>query len=78
MPFVVRAAVALLSGIGARLLGFFAVWRVLVGTAFDSVTDPTNTTPWLLIGIFLPGVTTSALVFRADSRATSHKAPATT
>lgn len=68
MPFVVRAAIALLSGIGAALLGFFAGWRVLVGTAFDSVTDSANTTPWLLAGIFLPGITMSVVVFRTISR----------
>src|SRR5262245_54172691 len=37
MSFGMRAV---LAGIGAGLLGFWAVWRTLIGTAFDSLPGP--------------------------------------
>jgi hypothetical protein len=69
MSFVMRTVVSLLAGIGAGLLGFWAVWRSLIGTAFDSVPGPGYDT-WLLAGIFIPGVVVPLVVFRQISRAT--------
>ena len=69
MPFVTRTIVALLAGIGAGLLGFWTVWRSLIGTAFDSVPGP-GYDAWLLAGIFIPGVVVPLVVFRQISRAT--------
>jgi hypothetical protein len=66
MSFFSRAAIALLTGIGAGLLGFWAVWSVIVrvlaanpGIGFDA---------WLLGGIFVPGTVIPLLVFRSISR----------
>ena len=69
MSFATRATVSLLAGIGAGLLGFWAVWRSLIGTAFDSVPGP-GYDAWLLAGIFIPGVVVPLVVFRQISRAT--------
>jgi hypothetical protein len=69
MSFVTRAIVSLLAGIGAGLLGFWTVWRSLIGTAFDSVPGP-GYDAWLLAGIFIPGVVVPFVVFRELSRAT--------
>jgi hypothetical protein len=40
MSFVTRAVISVLTGVGAGLLGFWAVWRSLIGTAFDSAAGP--------------------------------------
>ncbi|VTR95660.1 unnamed protein product [Gemmata massiliana] len=71
MSFLLRAAIALLAGIGAGLIGFWivwsAVWKVVgehPGIGHDS---------WLLAGIFVPGVVSSVLVFRGVSRAVAIK-----
>ena len=69
MSFVMRAVISLLAGIGAGLLGFWAVWRTLIGSAFDSVPGP-GYDGWLLAGIFVPGVVASVVVFRQISQAT--------
>jgi hypothetical protein len=69
MSFVTRAVVSLLAGIGAGLLGFWAVWRSLIGAAFDSVPGP-GYDAWLLAGIFIPGVLVPVVVFRQISLAT--------
>jgi hypothetical protein len=69
MSFGTRAVISLLAGIGAGLLGFWAVWRTLIGTAFDSVPGP-GYDGWLLAGIFVPGIVASVLVFRQISQAT--------
>ena len=69
MSFVMRAVISLLAGIGAGLLGFWAVWRSLIGTAFDSVPGP-GYDAWLLAGIFIPGVVVPLVVFRQISQAT--------
>jgi hypothetical protein len=74
MSFAMRAVVSVLAGIGAGLLGFWAVWRSLIGTAFDSVPGP-GYDGWLLAGIFIPGPVIAVVVFRQISRAThSHNA----
>lgn len=68
MPFMMRAAISLLAGIGAGLLGFWAVWRTLIGTAFASVPGP-GYDGWLLAGIFIPGIAVPVVVFRQLSTA---------
>jgi hypothetical protein len=67
MSLAMRAAISLLSGIGAGAVGFWAVWTVLVGSPLDT-PEPGNT-PWLLTGIFLPGLAVTAFVFHRMSRA---------
>jgi hypothetical protein len=69
MSLVTRAVISLLAGIGSGLLGFWVVWRSLIGTAFDSVPGP-GYDGWLLSGIFVPGVVASVVVFRQISQAT--------
>lgn len=69
MSFVTRAVISLLAGIGAGLLGFWAVWRTLIGSAFHSVTDPGHVN-WLIAGIFVPGLIVPVVVFRQISLAT--------
>lgn len=73
MSFARRAVIALLAGIGAGLLGFWAVWRCLVGTVWDAAPGAGHD-GWLLAGIFLPGVLVPLVVFRAVSRATAGRA----
>jgi hypothetical protein len=69
MSFTMRAVISLLAGIGAGVLGFWAVWRTLIGTAFASIPGP-GYDGWLLAGIFIPGIVVPVLVFRQLSRAT--------
>ena len=69
MSFAMRAVISVLAGIGAGLLGFWAVWRTLIGTAFDSVPGP-GYDEWLLAGIFIPGLVVAVVVFRQISLAT--------
>jgi hypothetical protein len=73
MSLATRVTISLLAGIGAGLLGFWAVWRSLIGTAFTSVPGP-GYDGWLLAGIFLPGVVVPVLVFRQVSLATRRHA----
>jgi hypothetical protein len=73
MSFTMRAAVSLLAGIGAGLLGFWAVWRTLIGTAFTSVPGP-GYDGWLLGGIFIPGIVVPVVVFRQLTLATRRHA----
>jgi hypothetical protein len=72
MSFATRAIISLLAGIGAGLLGFWGVWRCLIGTAWDPITDP-GCTKWLLAGIFIPGVLVPLAVFHRLGQATSQK-----
>ena len=69
MSFTTRAVISVLAGIGAGLLGFWAVWRSLIGTAFDSIPGP-GCEGWLLAGIFIPGLLVPVVVFRQISLAT--------
>ena len=69
MTLAVRAVISLLAGAGAGLIGFWAVWRTLIGTAFDSAPGA-GYDGWLLAGIFIPGVLVPLAVFRQISRAT--------
>ena len=73
MSFAMRAVISLLAGIGAGLLGFWAVWRTLIGAAFDSVPGP-GYDGWLLGGIFIPGIVVPVVVFRELSLATRRRA----
>jgi hypothetical protein len=74
MSFAMRAAISVLAGIGAGLLGFWAVWRSLIGTTFASVPGP-GYDAWLLAGIFIPGPVAAVVVFWQISRATRRNAP---
>jgi hypothetical protein len=69
MSLATRAVISVLAGIGAGLLGLWAVWRTLIGTAFDSVPGP-GYEGWLLAGIFVPGPVVAVVVFRQISLAT--------
>jgi hypothetical protein len=69
MSFATRAVISLLAGVGAGLLGFWTVWRSLIGTAFDLIPGP-GYDGWLLAGIFVPGVAAPLVVFRTLTRAT--------
>ena len=69
MSLTARVTISLLAGIGAGLLGFWAVWRSLIGTAFASVPGP-GYDGWLLAGIFIPGVVVPVVVFRRISQMT--------
>ena len=73
MSFVTRAVISVLAGVGAGHLGFWAVWRSLIGTAFTSVPGP-GYDGWLLAGIFIPGVVVPVVVFRQVSLATRRHA----
>jgi hypothetical protein len=73
MSFLMRAVISLLAGIGAGLLGFWAVWRTLIGSVFDSVPGP-GYDGWLLAGIFIPGIVVPVVVFRQLSIATRRHA----
>jgi hypothetical protein len=67
MPFLTRAVIAILAGIGASTLGFVAIWNFVERVLH---ADPgVGYTPWLLTAIFTPLVLVPALVFRAVSRA---------
>ena len=67
MPFLTRAVIAILAGIGAGTLGFGAVWNFVERVLH---ADPgVGYTPWLLAAIFVPGVVVPVLVFRAVSHA---------
>jgi hypothetical protein len=69
MPFLTRAVIAILAGIGAGTLGFGFVWKFAEQVLHD---DPgVGYTPWLLAGIFGPMVLVQLLVFRATSLATA-------
>jgi len=72
MSFITRALISMLSGLGAGLLGFWFVWRCLIGTAWDQVPGP-GYDAWLLAGIFIPGVLVPVAVFRKLSLATSRQ-----
>lgn len=61
MSLAMRAVISLFAGIGAGTVGFWAVWRMLVGSPLD--TPEPGCTPWLLTGIFLPGLTVTGFVF---------------
>jgi hypothetical protein len=75
MSLATRAVISLLAGIGAGLLGFWAVWRTLIGNAFASVPGP-GYDGWLLGGIFIPGVVVPVVVFRQISLATHRRVAA--
>ena len=63
MSFAARAVISLLAGIGAGLLGFWAVWTAVVGSLWDSLPGP-DYSNWFLAGIFIPGILVSLIAFR--------------
>jgi hypothetical protein len=66
MAFAMRAVIALLSGVGAGVVGFWAVWQSL-RLAFGA-NPAIGHDAWLVAGIFGPGVLGVVLVFVAVSR----------
>jgi hypothetical protein len=75
MSFGMRSALSVLAGIGAGVVGFYSVWRCLIGSTFQSVPGP-GYDEWLVAGIFVPGVAVAAVVFRQISLATTRPAAA--
>ena len=69
MPFLTRAVIAILAGIGAGALGFGAVWNLVERVLHDN--PGVGYTAWLLAAIFVPGALIPLLVFRTVSRATA-------
>jgi len=67
MSFPIRAAVSMLAGIGAGAVGFWVVWRFLVGNALDQASADTGYNAWLLVGIFAPGILVTVVTFWATS-----------
>jgi hypothetical protein len=75
MSFATRTVISLLAGFGAGLLGFWAVWRCLVGSIWQSVPGP-GYDAWFLAGIFVPGVLVPLVVFwKISQRATGDTVP---
>jgi hypothetical protein len=67
MAFVTRAAIALLAGVGAGLIGFWVTWESIRGIAGQN--PGIGHDGWVLAGIFAPGVLVPLTVFRILSRA---------
>ena len=65
MPFVTRCVIAILTGIGAGVLGFGAAWYFIQGVLHRVPHMGLNL--WLLIAIFVPGTLIPMLTFRALS-----------
>jgi hypothetical protein len=65
MQFVARAAIALLAGVGAGLVGFWVMWQAIRGLGQN---PGIGWDEWILGAIFLPGVLVSLAVFRAVSK----------
>jgi hypothetical protein len=66
MRFIARAAIALLAGVGARLVGFWGMWQTIRGLLGQN--PGIGWDGWLLAAIFLPGVVVSLAVFRTVSK----------
>jgi hypothetical protein len=66
MSFVTRAIIALLTGVGAGLIGFWLVWTA-VGKVIGDDPGVGYDAP-ILVGIFAPGVLVPLVVFRVISR----------
>jgi hypothetical protein len=67
MHFIARAAIALLAGVGAGLIGFWAMWQSLRALTRDH--PGIGHDEWLLAAIFGPGVLVALAVFNGLSRA---------
>ena len=76
MTFLARATVALLSGIGAGTVGFWATWRfiALVLKAEPGIGHDV----WLVGSIFGPGVVVAFVAFFFISRSVPAKSEAVT
>jgi hypothetical protein len=66
MNFMTRAAIALLTGVGSGLIGFYAMWQLVWATAGEH--PGIGHDAWLVAAIFVPGVLVPLTVFRAISR----------
>ena len=69
MSLCTRAVIAVLAGMGAGVLGFWATWQ--------SIQYFTNSNPapeydtWIVVGIFAPLVATALTAYTVMSRATT-------
>jgi hypothetical protein len=66
MRFFTRAVIALLAGVGAGLIGFWAVWQSVWALAREHPGIGHDVQ--LLAGIFVPGVLVAIGVFHVLSR----------
>jgi hypothetical protein len=67
MPFVTRAIIALLAGVGAGLIGFWASWNAVWAIAGEY--PGLRHDNWVVAGIFGPGVLVALAVFVVLSKA---------
>ncbi|HLW66722.1 MAG TPA: hypothetical protein VKS79_15515 [Gemmataceae bacterium] len=70
MSFAIRTAIAVLAGMGAGVVGYWVTWRFL---------EPDNLVgfdPWMLVGIFAPGIAVCAAVFWTMSPKSAEAGPA--
>jgi hypothetical protein len=67
MHFFTRAVIALLSGIGAGLIGFWVSWNAV--WAITGEHPGIGHDHWLVAGIFVPGAVVPLVVFGVLSRA---------
>ena len=72
MSYVTRAAIALLAGVGAGLIGFWVMWQSL--WALTGQHPGIGQDTWLVASIFVPGVFVPLAVFRAISSGVRIKA----
>ncbi len=54
MPFVVRAIISLLAGVGAGLIGFWTMWQAVWTLVGEH--PGLGHGAWLVGGIFAPGI----------------------
>jgi hypothetical protein len=66
MTFYTRATIALFAGVGAGLIGFWAMWQAVWAVAGQH--PGIGHDGWLLAGIFAPGVLVAFAVFHILSR----------
>jgi hypothetical protein len=72
MSYDTRAAIALLAGVGAGLIGFWAMWQCL--WALTGRHPGIGQDAWLVASIFVPGVLVPLAVFHVLSSAVRLKA----
>ena len=71
MRFMTRAAIALLTGIGAGLIGFWVMWQSI--STIAGKNPGIGHDSWLVAAIFVPGVLVPIAVFHSVSRAVRSK-----
>ena len=66
MSFVIRAAISVLAGMGAGVVGFWVAWRFLIASTWQP-DNFVGFNPWMLVAIFAPGILVTTAVFWATS-----------